>query len=107
MPSQNPSVPHVEARLWLHCPSGSVPAGTAVQSPWPPGTAHDMHRPVHAVWQQMPCWQRFELQSSLVVHETPTGRLPQLPLLQTLPPSQSALTVHVRKQALPTLLSHT
>jgi hypothetical protein len=66
-----------------------------------------MHRPVHAVWQQMPCWQKFELQSSLVVHETPLGRLPQLPLLQTLPPSQSALVVHVRKQALPTLLSHT
>jgi hypothetical protein len=50
----------------------------------------------------------FELQSSLVVQETPTGRLPQLPLLlQTLPLSQSVLVMHVRKQALPTLLSHT
>ena len=93
--------------LGCTAPAASVPAGTAVPSPWLPGTAHDMHRPMHAVWQQMPCWQRFELQSSLVVHETPIGRLPQLPLLQTLPPSQSALVVHVRKQALPILLSHT
>lgn len=47
------------------------------------------------------------MQSSLVVHETPAGRLPQLPPLQMLPLSQSALVMHVRKHALPTVLSQT
>jgi hypothetical protein len=107
LPSQKPSAPHVETALGAHWFNGSVPAGTAVHCPSPPGTAHDMHRPVQAVVQQMPCWQRFELQSSFVVQVTLTGRLPQLPLLQTLPLSQSALLAHVRRQALPALLSHT
>ena len=95
------------ARLSAHWPSGSVPAGTAVQAPSLPDTPHDMQLPEQVVWQQNPCWQRFELQSSLVVHETPRGRLPQLPPAHTLPLSQSALVAQVRKQALPALLSHT
>ncbi len=66
-----------------------------------------MHVPEQVVRQQTPCWQMLELQSSLVVQATPMGRLPQLPLSQTLPPPQSALVVQVCKQALPALLSHT
>ncbi len=107
LPSQSPSVPQVARPLSVHWPGRAVPAGTAVQRPALCGTAHDMQVPEQAVWQQIPCWHRFELQSSLVVHEALTGFLPQLPLLQTLPPSQSALVVHVRKQALPALLSQT
>lgn len=66
-----------------------------------------MQVPVQVVAQQTLCWQMLELQSSLVVQEPPTGRLPQLPPVQTLPPPQSALLVHAPRQALPALLSHT
>jgi hypothetical protein len=84
-----------------------VPAGAAVHMPSLCGTAHDMQLPEQRLWQQKPCWQMLELQSSLVVQETPMGRLPQLPLLQTLPLSQSALVTHVLRHTLPALLSHT
>jgi len=106
-PSQKPSAPQVSRPLSAHWPSGSLPAGTAVQAPSLPGTAHDMQLPVHIPLQHTPCWQLVELQSSPVVHVAPSGFLPQLPLLHTLPAAQSALAAHVFRQALAALVSHT
>jgi hypothetical protein len=57
--------------------------------------------------QQTPCWQRSELQSSAIVQVLPSGFLPQLPPLQTLPAPQSALVRQLVRQAFPTSLSQT
>jgi hypothetical protein len=93
LPSQNPSVPQVEAPLSAHWPSGSCPDGTSVQVPALPGTAHDLHVPLHVVAQHAPCWQMPLLQSSGPAHAPPSGRLPQLPLLQEFGDVQSASAV--------------
>jgi hypothetical protein len=107
LPSQYPSVPQVSRPLSAHWPSGSEPAGTAVQAPSLPGTAHDMQLVPQASRQQTPCWHMLELQSSPVVHAAPSGLRPQLPLVQTLPPPQSALVVQLLRQALPARESQT
>jgi len=107
VPSQKPSVPQVSRPLSAHCPSGSVPAGTAVHAPSLLGTAHDMQLPAHASRQQIPCWHRLELQSSAVVHDTPIGFLPQRPALHTFPAPQSALVVQLLRQTLAPRASHT
>jgi hypothetical protein len=95
-PSHEPLVPQVEP--WsAHWPSGSSPAGTLVQVPALPETAHDWHMPVQVVWQQTPCAQIPELQSSLVAQVPPSGRLPQLPPLHEFGAVQSASTVHASR----------
>jgi hypothetical protein len=48
---------------------------------------------VHAVRQQNPCAQKFELQSELAVQAEPVGRLPQLVTVQTLGETQSVVVV--------------
>jgi hypothetical protein len=63
-----------------------------------PVSEHDIQVPVHAVWQQTPCAQMLLAQSTPAVHAAPSGSLPQLPPLQTLPAEQSALPVHVARQ---------
>jgi hypothetical protein len=94
-PSQKPSVPQVEVVLGAHCARGSRPAGTLVQAPALPPIAHDRQFPVQAVAQQTPCAQNPELHSVLAAQLAPRGLLPQLPLLQVLPPAQSASVVQV------------
>src|SRR5262249_32535636 len=79
LPSQVPSVLQVDAPLSAHWPRGSWPAGTSVQLPSLPGTAQLLQVPVQVVLQQTPCWQMPELQSSVLAHLPPSGRLPQLP----------------------------
>ena len=95
LPSQVPSVLQVEAPLSAHWPRGSWPAGTSVQLPSLPGTAQLLQVPVQVVLQQAPCWQMPELQSSGPAHLPPSGRLPQLPLLQELGGVQSASAVQL------------
>src|SRR3954470_8010155 len=95
MPSQAPLLPHVEAVWSAHWPSGSSPAGTSVQVPALPATAHDLHMPVQAVLEQTPCAHVPELQSSLPAQVPPSGRLPQLPALHELGAVQSASTAQV------------
>ena len=76
-------------------PSGSSPAGTSVQVPALPATAHDLQVPVQAVMQQTPWAQMPELQSSSIAHVPPSGRLPQLPALQVFGAVQSPSTEQV------------
>ena len=91
-------MPQVEAALCAHWPPSALPAGTLVQVPALPGTAHERHVPVHAVAQQTPCWQKPELQSSFAPQAAPMGALPQLRAVQTLPELHWASVVQVVRQ---------
>jgi hypothetical protein len=61
-----------------------------MQVPALPGTAHERHASVQAVWQQIPWAQNPELQSSGPPQTPPMGRFPQLPLLQLFGAAHSA-----------------
>jgi hypothetical protein len=106
MPSQAPSVPQLGGIWSPHWSSGSCPAGTVEQVPLVPVSAHDRHVPVQAVWQQTPCAQMPLRQSVPALQAAPSGSLPQLPPLQTLPPEQSPLPPQVARQT-PPLLAQT
>lgn len=97
-PSHVPSVPHVEAPLSAHCPSGSSPAGTSMHVPAVPVIPHDRQLPVQAVRQHVPCSQKPLEHSVAPVQVAPLGRLPQLPPVQTLGATQSASAVQVPRQ---------
>ena len=56
-------------------------------------SAHDAQLPVHAVVQQTPCSQKFELHWLSAAHVAPTGSLPQLMLMQLLGATQSVAAV--------------
>jgi len=62
-------------------------------------SAHDWQVPAQAVLQQTPCAQKPETQAAPDVQVAPGGSLPQLPLVQLLGETQSALVVHVCLQA--------
>jgi hypothetical protein len=102
-PSHAPSRPQVEAPASLHCPPGSCPSGTFLQVPSLPLIAHDLQVPVHAVMQQRPCAQIFELHSASAPQIAPIGFGPQLPLWQLLGATQSASVMHVVRQVLPSV----
>ncbi len=78
---------------------GAWPAPTGEQVPVVPVSAHDMHVPVQAVSQQTPCAQKPDWQEAAAVQAAPGGSLPQLPLVQTLGETQSALVVQVALHA--------
>ena len=84
-----------------HCVAGvgALPAATGEQVPADPASAQDMQVPVHAVSQQTPWAQNVDTQDAPVVQGAPGGNLPQLPPVQTLGATQSALVVHVTLQA--------
>jgi hypothetical protein len=105
-PSQDPSVPHVDAVCMVQLLSGSVPTTTLPHVPSVPAplcaAVHAVHVPEHAVLQQTPSAQK-----PLVhwVPSPPVQGLPsicaavQTPLLQKLPAAQSPSTeqaVHTR-----------
>jgi hypothetical protein len=71
-----------------------------VQVPVLPGSAHDMHVPAHAVWQQMPRTQKLLAHSAPSPHTAPSVLRPHEPPLQTPGGAQSASAVHVDLQAL-------
>jgi hypothetical protein len=107
VPSHRPLVPHVEAAAVAHwlVGLGAWPAGIALQVPALPDTAQDMHVPVHAVAQQTPWAQTLEAHSVPVEQVVPFGFSEQLPLLQTVGDTQSALVVQVSLHAL-AVVSH-
>ena len=96
-PSQAPSVPQVEAPLSAHWPRGSSPAGTSVQVPAVAVIPQERQLPVQAVRQQVPCSQKPLEHSVAPVQAVPLGFLPQLPPLQTLGATQSALVAQVAR----------
>jgi hypothetical protein len=99
-PSQKPVFPQVVAPSAVHCPFGSMPsAGTGLQVPGVPPSAHDMQLPVQAVVQQTP-WAQNPLWQSLPAAQLAAGgRRPHEPLLQMLGVAQSASAAQVDLQA--------
>ncbi len=98
MPLQDPSVPQVVAPLSVHWSSGSSPAGTAVQAPALPVSAHDWHVPVQSVAQQTPCAQIPEAHEEGSVQGVPFAAPPgaasaSAGLPQTTCPAGSTLVV--------------
>jgi hypothetical protein len=96
-PSHRPSVKQPAAEVIVHWlkVAGACPAGIGEQVPAEPLSAHDRQVPVQAVSQQTPCAQKPETHDAAVAQAAPGGSLPQLPLLQTLGATQSALVVQV------------
>jgi len=107
VPSHRPFVPQVEVADVAHCAAalGASPAGTALHVPALPVTAQDMQVPVQVVAQQTPCWQRFDEHSEAAAHVVPFGFSEQLPLLQAVGDTQSALVAQVVLQVL-AVVSH-
>ena len=66
--------------------------------PTEPVRAHDRHVPVHAVEQQTPWAQTFELHIADAVHGAPLGSLPQLVLTQLFGATQSPFPAQVVRQ---------
>lgn len=92
-----PLVPQVEASVVAHwvATAGASPAGMLLQIPLLSLSAHDLHVPVQALWQQTPCWQKPELHSLAVAHGSPSGCLVQAPPLQMYGATQSASAVQL------------
>ena len=70
------------------------------QTPSTPAT-QDLHAAVHAWSQQTPCAQNPDRHSPPAPHATPGPFLAQLPPMQVKGATQSVLTVHVVRQAVP------
>jgi hypothetical protein len=96
-PSQEPSLPQVDAAAAGHCAAtrGGSPGAIGEQVPTLPAIVQDIHVPVQALLQQMLFTQKPEAQSEFTPdgHEPPIGILPQLMLTQLLPVVQSAAEV--------------
>lgn len=91
-------MPQVAAGWAAHLLAGSVaPAGTGVQVPALPVSAHDMHVDAQAVAQQIPCAQVFDTHSALVEHEAPLGLRPHELPAQAFPVEHSALVAQAEK----------
>ena len=88
-------MPQAAAPLSVHWFSGSWPAGTFMQVPTVPVSAHDWQVPAQAALQQKPCAQNPEAHSVPAAQLVPIDFLPQLPALQTFGLLQSALVEHV------------
>jgi hypothetical protein len=79
-----PSQP-LEQASSRHEPEGSAPPrGTFEHLPSLPATAQDMQVELQGPSQQRPCAQTLLSQSAALLHEAPSGRLPQSPAVQTL-----------------------
>src|SRR5262245_19438636 len=74
LPSQVPSCLHAETGSSEHSLSGSWPAGTAVQVPTEPGSAHDEHLVTQLSLQQTPSTHSPDWQSVPLLHERPLGK---------------------------------
>jgi hypothetical protein len=83
----------------VHWLNGSVPAAMDAHVPTVPVSAHDRQMPTHAVAQQTPCSQKFELHSAAPPHAAPIGFLPQLFEMQVFGVVQSAVVPQVVRQA--------
>jgi hypothetical protein len=93
-------VPQVAAGWAAHLLAGSVaPAGTGVQVPALPVSAHDMQVDAQAVAQQIPCAQIPVAHSVPPAQAAPVDFSPHDPPVQTAGGTQSAFEVHVALQA--------
>lgn len=98
-------MPQEEAPKSLHEPSGSCPAGTLLQAPAVPGSAHDLQLPVQLDPQHTPCWQNPDAHCDAAVQVVPSACPVQvLPLQQSVPlhwypAAQSALVAHLVRQS--------
>jgi hypothetical protein len=82
-----PSQPFEQASS-RQVPLGSAPpTGTSEQTPSLPLSAHERQVPPQALLQQRPCAQKLLTHSLALLHTAPSGRLPQSPPEQTLPPA--------------------
>ena len=100
LPSQVPLNPQGGAAA--QPPRGSIaPAGTGLQAPAPPVTLHDVHDPQLADEQQTPSTQLPLSHSSPAAQICPRRFLPQEPLLQTVPATQSASLEQAARQVVP------
>jgi hypothetical protein len=83
----------------MHCvaTAGAAPAGTLVQVPAAVPSAHDWQRPVQALEQQTPCWQKVDAHSPPAPQVVPSALRPQVPVvvLHRLGETQSAVVVQV------------
>src|SRR6476469_8950497 len=59
------------------------PLTTLLHVPGDAVSAQDLQTPVHAVWQQTPCSQKFERHSSCLRQTAPFGLRPQDPFTHT------------------------
>ena len=93
-------MPQVAAPCAAHWLAGSVPpAGTGVQVPALPASAHDMQVDPQAVAQQSPCAQIPVLHSVPPAQGAPVDFSPHDPPVQTAGAAQSAFELHVALQA--------
>lgn len=66
-----------------------------------PDSAHDMQVPRQALWQQTPCSQKPLAHSVASAQAPPSGFLPQLLAVQTLPAVHSLPVEHEARQLVP------
>jgi hypothetical protein len=106
LPSQKPSVPHVEAAVFAQPAEG--PTGTGLHVPSAPATAHDWQAPVQAELQQKPWAQIADTHSLPSPHVCPLALSPHRPFVpsQTLGGAQSLPFVAVVQLALHTEAPH-
>jgi hypothetical protein len=93
-------LPQLVAPPSRHVPVGSDwPSGTLVQMPIDVGCAHDLHALAQPVAQQTPWAQLPFMHSPPLAQAMPFAFLVQLPPIQLKGATQSALVVHVVRQA--------
>ena len=83
------------------CAGSGLLGGTFVHEPMVPDSAQDLHAPAHAVAQQTPCAQLFDMHSAPAEQKAPFGFLPHELFTQTLPVEQFASAVQLPKHLLP------
>src|SRR3982751_2774213 len=93
-----PQVPRLSTR---DCAVSGLLAGTFVQAPIVPVSAHDLQALVQAVAQQTPCAQLLDRHSDRSEQKAPFAFFPQELLTQTLPGEQLPSAVQLPKHLLP------
>jgi hypothetical protein len=93
-----PQVPGRSTQVWA---GSGLSAGTFVQTPMVPDSAHDLQALAQAVAQQTPCAQFPDAHSARSEQNAPGGFNPQELPTQTLPGAQLASTAQAPKHLLP------
>jgi hypothetical protein len=94
-------VPQVPGRSTHDCAGSGLLAGTFVQDPIVPDSAHDLQALAQAVAQQTPCAQLFDRHSPPAEQKAPFGFFPHELLTHTLPDEQLPSAVQLPKHLLP------
>ena len=93
-----PQVPGLSMHIW---DGSGLFAGTLVQAPIVPESAHDRQALAQAVAQQTPWAQLFDMHSAPAEQKAPFGFRPHELPVQTLPVEQFASTAQLPKHLLP------